>query len=465
MALYSPPAGIDDFERRPSKPSMARGWDAVINAWFSEVALTYSCDGGGSLFFDPRKVEAGGDPRIRQITWDAFPRAIANWFRGAPDADRQRWRSADSLRGRANLRYVDENGEPVGAADVFYRQQDEYCEWFVEREAGRPRRINFTCEPPEYWQFLAHGTKPFFPREDSRSELFAGDMTLVEELYREHIDDSVRAEELLWPHDVQRLVASDPVTGQQVWVPYARKGTYNPLNPWNTLHGAMHLTHPSNSLNAEMHLAGGASVPRIGIDGTAITNAHQLVCATGYGNPNRASDPQIGKAVNDLTGRGLSVSLAEPVGLYIADMDESRFRGPEQADVTGAWRVMRGDRDSRRILRAVYEPQTGRPVADLQIDGQNIQYGGQVADAVQLELTAIARPLGVSVRARTPIVGGCCRHPQRPAIFAIPPDGKTCADINWDRLAPIVTPSADSEGRDIEIKDTLYAVVDAGGGR
>ena len=465
MDLYSPPARVDDFERRPSKVAMARGWDAVIDTWFSEIALTYSCDGGPSLFFDPRKVGAEAEPRVRPITWDAFPRAIANWFRGQPDADRQRWRAADTLRARANLRYLGEDGVPVGAAEVFYRQQDEYCEWFVELEAGRPRRITFTSEPPEYWQFLAHGTKPFFSREDPRSELFAGDMTLVEELYREHIDDSVRAEDLLWPHNVQLLVASDPLTGQQVWVPYARKGTYNPFNPWNTLHGAMHLTHPSNSLNAEMHLTGGASVPRVGVDGNAITSAHQLVCTTAYGNPNRASDPQIGKVVNDLARRGLSVSLAEPVGLYIADMDESRFRGPEPSDVAGAWRVTRGDRGRRQILRAVYEPQTGRPVADLQIDGQNIQFGGQVADAVQLELTAIARPLGVSVRARAPMFGGCCRHPQRPAIFAIPPDGKTCADINWDRLAPIVTSAVDSEGRDIEIGDMVYAVVDAEGQR
>jgi hypothetical protein len=441
MALYAPPARNDDFHRRPDlQAAMERGWDAVIDAWLSEVAYTYSCDSGPSLFFDPRKVDTLGEPRLRPVTWDAFPRTIASWFRGERDADRKRWSAADTLRSRPNLRYRDDNGQPHGPAEVFYRQQDEYCEWYVERQAGRPHRMTFTSEGPEYWRYLAHGTQVFFPRADQRSELFAGDMTLVEELYREHVDDAVRAADLLWPYDVQLLVASDPVTGQQAWVPYARKGTYNALNPWNTLHGAMHLTHPSNTLNAEMQLAGGATVPRADDAGRPITGAHQLICATAYGDPNRASDPLIGKTVNDLARRGLSVSLADPVGLYIADMDESRFRGVQPEDVKGAWRVARGKAANRQILRAVYEPPTGRPVADQQVDGRPNEFGGQVADAVQLELVVMAQPLGTKVRPRGPIAGGCCRHPERLDIYTIPPEGKTCADIVWTRLAPTTAP-------------------------
>ena len=33
-----------------------------------------------------------------------------------------------------------------------------------------------------------------------------------------------------------------------------RKGTYNPYNRWNTTDGIMHLTHPANTLSAEIKL-------------------------------------------------------------------------------------------------------------------------------------------------------------------------------------------------------------------
>ena len=441
MPLYSPPARVDDFDRRPNvKDAMARGWDAVIDAWLTEIALTYSCDGSDSMFYNPRGQDAV-EPRPRFITWDAFPRTVASWFRREAGADDKRWTAADTLRPRGGLRYLDDEHKPIGRADVHYRQQDEYCEWFADRDGDRIRRLTFTSEGPEYWRYLAHGTRVFFPADDARADLFGGDLTLVEELYREHVDDAVRAADLVWPHDVQVLVASNPATGQEVWLPYARKGQYNALNPWNTLHGAMHLTHPSNTLNAELHLAGGASVPRVDRAGVPITGAHQLVCATAFGNPNRASDPLIGKTVNDLARRGLSVSLADPVGLYIADMDEARFTGPLPQDTTGAWRVTRGDGHARQILRAVYEPPTGLPVSGLTVDGRPVAYGGQVADAVQLEIVAIARPLNVEGRPRGPIVSsGCCRHPERPDVFAIPAEGRTCADLKWERLAPVMPP-------------------------
>ena len=37
-----------------------------------------------------------------------------------------------------------------------FREQDEYLEWFAVRDAhGKIKRVQFTCEGPDYWDFLA----------------------------------------------------------------------------------------------------------------------------------------------------------------------------------------------------------------------------------------------------------------------------------------------------------------------
>ena len=40
-------------------------------------------------------------------------------------------------------------------------------------------------------------------------------------------------------------------------------GAYNPRNMWNTARGAMHLTHPANSLGAEIKLAADAAARQL----------------------------------------------------------------------------------------------------------------------------------------------------------------------------------------------------------
>jgi hypothetical protein len=49
-------------------------------------------------------------------------------------------------------------------------------------------------------------------------------------------------------------------------------GRYDPWNKWNTELGAMHLTHPSNALQAEVFLAGDATVLRTK-DGVVLSDA------------------------------------------------------------------------------------------------------------------------------------------------------------------------------------------------
>ena len=91
-----------------------------------------------------------------------------------------------------------------------------------------------------------------------------------------------------------------------------KKGDYNPYNKWN-LSYAIHLTHPANTLSAEVILASDATVLRMNEDGSPITDSHSLICCADYGGPNRNSDPTIGFRVNSLVRDGHWVSLRNPV--------------------------------------------------------------------------------------------------------------------------------------------------------
>ena len=99
-------------------------------------------------------------------------------------------------------------------------------------------------------------------------------------------------------------------------------GSYNPWNALN-LKYAIHLTHPSNSLGAEVTLARQASL-LWGADGLK-TDPSELAACSQYGEINRASDPTIGAAVNGLVRLNRRVTLRNPIGLYIHDLDTTSF--------------------------------------------------------------------------------------------------------------------------------------------
>ena len=307
---------------------------------------------------------------------------------------------------------------------------------------GRVRRITFTCEGPEYWRFLAMGTRAFFNPGDPRQDIVPGDITLVGDLYRQYVSPDVQDEDLVWPFDVAEYDATD-----RRWYLHARAGDYNPLNPWNTTHGAMHLTHPANTLGAEINLAGGATVPRRNGNGQDVTDTEQLICCARYGEPNRSSDPSIGAGVNAFARRGLSVSLADPVGLYIADVDLGGLQGPNGEDVSGAWHPDRGDPGRNMLLRGRLELPQGHPFTLDQVlaGGAPLEFGGQVADRIQMVPTAVVKDLGVGRTSRQECEGACCKHPQKP-VRAIVDPGLACDQIQpafWERLAPLTEPASE----------------------
>lgn len=414
MAHFDPPAGINDFERSPRQEELTEGWHTIIDSW-----LTSAVERTDGLFYNPNSAQAptGGDRA--PIFWEAFPLVIRNWFDGQPDSDELRFQAADVLRpflpGGRRLRAV-RDGQLAEELDLSHRQQDEYCEWHVTRgEDGSITSIQFTSEGPEYWEFLMSGTRPFFPPGDPRADITAGDPDLVLTLYREHVSPDVQPEDLVWQHDVAAFRGPD-------WVFHALAGDYNPLNKWNTTHGAMHLTHPSNTLRAEVALAADSTVLR-----TAPNDAEALVCCAGYGDINRSSDPLIGLGVNQAAAANHWVTLADPIGLYIAEMNTGALSHPD------AWTVVRGSAADQSVLRARIDVPEG---ADLTVGGAPLRFGGQAAEHIGMVLTGQIVARTGTLPAAHGCDTACCSHPDRPSFKALVGAGDDCDGVPWDALAP-----------------------------
>lgn len=326
---FDPPGFVDDLDSNAS---------VLWSNWVSEqLSAARDRDGDGLFshygprpqFFNALTHPPDADATEADITWTAFPRQVTVQSVG----NRQRWQTADSSR------------------DL----QDEYCEWSVTRDAtGKIRRVTFTSEGPEYWQFLAtvHPERALA-------------------LYQQHVDPAVQADDLF------------------------PAGRYEPRNPFNrtTTQGAMHLIQPANTLGAEIELAAAATLLRRK-DGKLLTTEQELIRCARYGVATRHSDPHIGAQVNALARLNADITLANPVGLYIADLSTAGWETPDGCDPKRFWRITRGTPE--KAVRAVYEVPVdlGYTVSDVRIGGQPIEYGAQIADFITIKLTGVATRIG-----------------------------------------------------------------------
>jgi hypothetical protein len=81
--VHPPPAGIDDFARRPDMAeAMAQGWDAIVNDWLDGAAGYYGDETNPSLFYNAQRDDTPGAGATDDAVWDAFPLAITKWFAG-----------------------------------------------------------------------------------------------------------------------------------------------------------------------------------------------------------------------------------------------------------------------------------------------------------------------------------------------------------------------------------------------
>ncbi|HEU4937309.1 MAG TPA: hypothetical protein VFT39_12685, partial [Vicinamibacterales bacterium] len=159
MALYDPPASIDDFGRRPAIEQQLRTeWDATVRSF---IAGTKSGSNGpvSGLFFDQLADTSGvPDPAPAGVPWNAFPQLLTNWFATQPVPNQEKLANsaAESLVTTSSLfGFFKKDGSQYVPLPVTYRRQDEYCEWHVTKSGNAITRMSFTCEPPEYWSYLA----------------------------------------------------------------------------------------------------------------------------------------------------------------------------------------------------------------------------------------------------------------------------------------------------------------------
>lgn len=346
LEKFNPPGFLEDFN-----DEQAAAWSEYISQQFDESASglpdIFEFDAPRAQFFNPMKIEIGEDAQNAVINWTAFPRNVTV----TSVSDLQRWRRAESSR------------------DL----QDEYCEWSVERDEQTDKitRITFTCEGPEYWEFLANS---------------APDVAL--DLYQKFVSSDVQLEDL-----------------------FLSNGRYNSRNRWNnsTTGGAMHLIQVNNSLGAEIELAAGSSVVRE-INGVILTGEDELIRCGRYGAVERHSDPHIGAIVNSVTRQKADVTLANPVGLYFDDLNVAGWETPDGSDPKSFWKYVRGTDEFP--VRAVYEVpnELGFTVGDIKISGREIRFAAQIADFISIKLVGIGTRFGQSTV--QPMTGCRRRLPQ-----------------------------------------------------
>lgn len=319
---FSPPANLTEL----SEPSGL--------AWSKRVAdIIEARTSAFPQFFNPLAGSEGpGDepPAVvaaRPVTWPAFPARLRTID------DMERWQMADEDRD----------------------QQDEYCEWGVERSGDEIVRVTFTTETPDYFDHLLE--------HDS-------------ELLRKHYKDFAGKA----PENLEELKDG--------------KGNFDPTNRFNRSDDGrlVHLSQEDNFLSAAVGLVAAATVLRQRANGERVTAKDALVECGKFGNAARSSDPQIAVAVNQLVAEGKEISVADPAGLYIDEFIGAGLRAPDDAPASDFWQVKRGDAD--HTLRACFEVPAGRnySVSEIELDGRKIVTGGQLADHVRVRVVALARP-------------------------------------------------------------------------
>lgn len=324
MALIHPPGDLDDFDQEGRE-----AWSERLSGFIDQNIATYEL----TQFFNPTVRPVAEDAVEKKIDWTAFPKRLTL----SQGGDLQRWRAADRDR---------------------LSEQDEYCEWHVERDDnGKVVRVSFTSEGPEYWAFLADK----FPNK-------------LVELYRDLVDPSVQLDDLL-----------------------DGNGKYNPVNRWNHpgKGGKLaHLGHRNNTLGAFVNIGARATIIRHRPDGSIMTGETELIDCGLYGGRDRHSDPHIGGEVNALARMDAIISMANPVGLSMDGLFPLGWETPDDSDPKEFWKVIRGT-DAHQ-MRTVYEvpPDRDFVVGDIKINGRPIIFGGQIADFIRVKLVGVAQEFG-----------------------------------------------------------------------
>jgi hypothetical protein len=245
--------------------------------------------------------------------------------------------------------------DDAALVDADRDKQDEYCEWSVARDGEAITKVTFTTELPDYYELL-HSV----------------DSEAVLALYRRHVNPEVRPEDLV-----------------------NASGRYDKNNIHNTRTDGpiMHLRQGDNTLRAAINLVWAATFLRTHPDGTLVTSKAALVRCAGLGAEERNSDPKIAVEVNSLAENRMRITLADPVGIYVAGLGVSGMTFPDGLGKDDCWHVERGTPE--HTVRASFSVPEGRgTVSDVFINGEPIRFGGELAERVGVRIGAVAHSPG-----------------------------------------------------------------------
>ncbi len=404
-----PPANLKDFDRSAIKDKLYQDWHSFIEYYMTLVSPSMGWP-STPAFFDPSNLPATQTPAVAAPAWTGLPGVALRLNRmdvlqAAQQVENPiAFGSSDPLLENFPA-FLDAQNQVVQGLQ--YRPQDEYLEWVSVKDAdGVISEVIFTCEGPEYWQTIAE------------------DPDLLLALYQEMLSNSqITKQDLLFSQDVWLGGKQSPNQP-----PDGMAGGYNPYNKWN-MAGCVHLTQPNNNLGAEINLARLASLLY------QAKSDPDLICCAQYGVVNRNSDPTIGSAVNAQVVAGKQVSLRNPVGLYMASIDSSQFTMPNGdpiADFNQYFVPLRQSPDGQMIVRARFQVPAGVTangkqvrVGDLLVNGQPLVTGGQVANAITMQLFALTLP-GAPSQTPNACQGHPCPDPNHPGFILDTPISQSC---------------------------------------
>lgn len=385
LTRFDPPAGWT----ADMLPGQLDAWSAYIsNTVDEEISMLPRQDKDKSFkpqFFNATIVDQNA-PAPAVIPWQGFPKRFERENGGFNEA---------ALKG-AEPAVLPRGYNPYYRRTVSYRPQDEYCEWrLITDDQGRAVKYIFTSEPPEYWEALAEGYPLLYKRRHTDPPAIKNHDAVLQ-LYQVLVGPQVTAADI-FPQDI-----------------------YDPYNRYNTTDGIVHLTHQANTLGAEINLASRSTVLYADDTGQIITDETQLIDCNGAGDYERASDPHISQGVNGVAAQGSYVTIQNPMGLYITELltPDSITRpgaagAPRIPCGTDCWKIVRGHlgqglRAEFSIPAALTLPD-GSPLflSDLEVDGVQLLYGGQISKKIQMSLTG--EGFGPGTFSNIPVV---CRKAQ-----------------------------------------------------
>jgi hypothetical protein len=375
MWVFEPTANLTDFDR---VPGLKNSWSALINDLYEthlygkpndqipaalEELQAWGLSDSDLRVYNPASMPLLTPSEPKNVVWSALPTSFDEQFNTTTE----------------KYTFLDQR-QRFNGTSLITRIQDEYCEWTVKRNSSNQiTEVIFTSEPPEYYDFL------FYTSPQSQD--------LLVDLYRKMTG-------------ISTLNLADLVDS---------RGEYNWYNRYNN-EFAVHMQQPNNTLGAQVDIVSRSCLLRRNQLGTPITDAQGLIECGRYGDPSRQSDPSIGSAINQFARENRFITIENPVGLYMSKVDWQGWTTPDGTPAESFWSVVRGtqDPDSTKsyIVRAVYAvpPAKGYTVSDIKIDGEDIEFGAQIAKRIDVRVAvwvsdpqAIPTPRNVGCTGTRPI--------------------------------------------------------------